>query len=94
MPDFTSDIVLDVSVSSRGESGDFLVFAGGVAISALGIVRGLDIVRVILSHPGLHSLRRSTEKACEPVPVNAARVKYPFLFLGAEKTNPLLYREF
>lgn len=91
MPEFTTDIVIDIPVLSRGESGDFFVFAGGTAIRAVGFVRGLDIMRMVLSHS---DLRRPADRAHDPVFVFKARVRYPFLFLGAEETNPLLYREF
>ena len=89
MPEFSTDIVIDIPVLSRGDG--FFVFAGGTTISAVGFVRGLDIIRVVLSHL---SLRRPVDKAHDPISILRARVRYPFLFLAGEETNPLLYREF
>ena len=91
MDDIYNQIVIDVPDHADGKDQEFFVFTEGVRLAALGFIRGLGTIRLILSHP---ELRMPTSRLLDAIPLARARIKYPFLFLMAEETNPLLYREF
>lgn len=89
MPDFTSSIVVDVP--ALGDSNDFSVFAPETHLEAVGFLKGTNVTRLIISHPGI---RIFADKAYDPIPFPRLRHKFPFIFLASADTNPLLYREF
>lgn len=92
MSEIVHTLVIDVPLSGRrNEIKDLWTFSKDVYLGAVGLLRGIDTMRLVLRH---WQLRVPVNGAGNAMLISRARVKYPFLFLASQETNPLLYREF